>query len=315
MLSFYGKQLKILIILLLSSISIFSQSDIAEKNLDDRLKTLKEKAVYNGKRNNYYTKESFILVDEAEKKSFESLARPSKQSEISKFFRSRLTRDDLKKINYSRIRSGMDFNNNPFKKKNYDYKIRLNFEVNKFNKISNPIIITGNTEFNRKIGKIFRSIPIEKLNISDINKACKYQIQLFTKEKDKKVINASTNVVCDELPSFKKCDELEFFSAESTCFYEELYSYILNNISINAISKQKKRGKIKIEPRFTIDASGDIVNANSIAPNQIIKDEVDRVLRTLNGKISPAKRNGKPFNHFYKTTYIIVVEKQRKNKN
>jgi len=132
---------------------------------------------------------------------------------------------------------------------------------------------------------------------------------LFARENRKAIIKASTNIVYDEKPTLEECKNIESKSKRSSCFYKKLQQHILNNISLQTVAKQKKKGEIRINPRFTIDSIGNIFNVNSIAPNKTLKNEVDRLIFSFIKKIIPAKRNGVAKNYFYKTNFILIIEK------
>lgn len=296
-----------LLIILLHSIICFSQFN-NKTELQERISEYSEEAKYREHQNPYYSEEEYKSVANLDKNSFQALANPDENSELSIFLKQNLTPKDLKKIDYSKITSSFLFKLNPYKLDNYDYSIKLTFEIGKENKAQNIKIQTGNTELNKQIQNIFKTFPIEKLNINNNYKSGEISVQLFTRENKKAIIKASTNAVCNVNPSFKACENLEYYRKRSSCFYNELKNYILKNISLEAISKQKLKGEITIYPRFSIDTNGKIFKVNSIAPNSIIKNEIDRVLESFNKTIIAAKRNETPIDYYYETNYIIFIE-------
>jgi len=271
-------------------------------------KTSKEEITRENK-NEYYTKDEFILMMDKEKMSFLKESKPSPESELSIYLKSKLTEKDLKKVNYNNIQNSFSFKTTPLKYKTYDYTIRLSFEINKKNKAWNLRVQTGNSDLNKKIENIFKNYPIEKFNLNEKNKLGKNTVQLFSREKKKTIINASNFVVLDEKPTIELCSDIKYYSKKSSCLYDDMYNYILENISLSVLSKQKKRGEIKIYPRFSIDSKGNIYKVNSIAPNKAIKKELDRIIKLYDRKLTPSKRNGIPRDYFYSSNYVLIVDK------
>ncbi|GGA85421.1 hypothetical protein GCM10008015_27710 [Flavobacterium palustre] len=300
------KKLALLIILLHSIIS-FSQIN-NKTDLQERVSEYSNEAINRERQNRYYTEAEYKLVSELEKNSFQATANPDENNELSLFLKQNLSTQDLKKIDYHKITSSFLFKLNPYKLDNYDYTIRLTFEIGKDNKAQNIKIQTGNADFNKQIKNVFKTFPLEKLNIDTENKSAIISVQLFCRENKKTIIKASTNAVYDVTPSLNECQNLDY-SKRNSCFYNELNKYILKHISLEAISKQKLKGEISIYPRFSIDTNGKIFKVNSIAPNTIIKNEIDRIIQSFDKKILPAKRNDTTKEYFYETSYILFIEK------
>lgn len=297
----------ILLSTLILSIKSYSQIDDYRTDLEKKVYETSKLSIENGLEYNYYSKEEYELIIQKERKIFKSLGKPNKNSEISLFLKKYITEKDLSKINYSNIMSSFSYEVNPHKIEFFDFKIRLKFKLSEKNKISGIRIQTGNKELDYKIIKLFEKYPLkEVLKINDSKG--EYSLQLFEKEGRKTIINASTFFVNDEEPTLEKCKNIERAHKRGSCWYKELYQHILNNISQKEFAKQKLRGEIKIYPRFSIDSVGNIYNVNSVAPNKIIKNEIDRVIETFNKGIIPAKRNKIPKNYFYHTNYILIIE-------
>jgi hypothetical protein len=95
------------------------------------------------------------------------------------------------------------------------------------------------------------------------------------------------------------------------CLNEKIYTYVLANTSIETISKQKLKGNITLRFRFSIDTNGKVIRVNSIAPNKIIKDEIDRVLQSFDQTIIPAKRNNNPKIAYCDNYAVIIIEDKK----
>ncbi|WP_026715114.1 hypothetical protein [Flavobacterium daejeonense] len=300
------KKITLLIFIFQFAISYPQYSNKTE--LQERITQYSDETIKRERDNRYYTEEEYKLVNDLETTTFKNLANPNETSELSLFLKQNLTSDDLKKINFNQITSSFSYKLNPYKLDNYDYTIRLTFEIGKDNKAQNIKIQTGNADFNKQIKNVFKTFPLEKLNIDTENKSAIISVQLFCRENKKTIIKASTNAVYDITPSLNECQNLDY-NKRNSCFYNELNKYILKHISLEAISKQKLKGEISIYPRFSIDTNGKIFKVNSIAPNTIIKNEIDRIIQSFDKKIIPAKRNDTTKEYFYETSYILFIEK------
>lgn len=297
----------LLFILILFSTTNYSQTqkDSLNKVVRKRIKDMLERESDNP----YYTKKETENEYINENNIFQSLAQPSENSPLADYFKIYLETNLLKKINFSTIKSSYlykDISNNK-----YNYSIRLTFEINKKNKATNFRINTGNKELDRKVIEVFKKYPLEKLVLKESDKLGKISIQLFAKEDKKTIIKASTFPVVDQLPVIKGCENAKVNSELNHCLYDKLYKYILENISLKNISNQNLRGDIIIRPRFLINTDGKITRVNSIAPNKVIKDEIDRLIESFDQVEIPGKRNDKPKNTYcdtYRTITIVNIK-------
>lgn len=293
----------LLFILLLFSITNYSQTqkDSLNKVVRERIKNIQETQ----SNNPYYTKQEIENEYIDENNTFQSLAQPSENSPLANYFKIYLETELLKKINFSTIKSSYLYKN--ISNNKYNYTIRLTFEINKKNKATNFHINTGNKELDRKVIEVFKKYPLEKLALKESDKRGKISLQLFARENKKNIIKASTFPVVDQLPVVKGCENGQVNWELNTCIYDKLYQYILENISLKNISNQKLRGEIIIRPRFLINTDGKITHVNSIAPNKVIKDEIDRLIESFDRVETPGKRNDKPKNTYCETYRTITI--------
>jgi hypothetical protein len=297
----------LLFILILFSITNYSQTqkDSLNKVVRERIKNIQKTQSDNP----YYTKQEIEDEYTNENNTFQALAQPSENSPLADYFKIYLETELLKEINFSTIKSSYlykDISNNK-----YNYSIRLTFEINKKNKATNFRINTGNKELDRKVIEVFKKYPLEKLALKESDKRGKISIQLFTKEDKKTIIKASTFPVVDQLPVIKGCENSKVNWELNNCLYDKLYQYILENISLKNITNQNLRGEIIIRPRFLINTDGKITGVNSIAPNKVIKDEIDRLIASFDQVEIPGKRNDKPKNTYcdtYRTITIVNIK-------
>ncbi|MBD0831613.1 hypothetical protein [Aestuariibaculum sediminum] len=302
---------KILFIALLAY-SINNYSQIRNKtDLQNRASEAISDRIYMEKKSSYFTKQEYSLISYKEKQLFQNLSKPDEKSDLSQYLAQHITQKDLNKIDFNKIKASYKLNTDPFKSNFFDYTIRLTFQINEKDKYRNVSVNTGNLELNKKIKDIFIHYPLDKLKITNKNRTGINSVQLFTRKNKQAIIMASTNIVCDELPIFKGCSPEERHTKRSSCNYKCLKDFILNNIALSTIEKQKKRGEIRVYPRFSIDTNGSVFKINSLAPNKIIKMEIDRIIKSINYKIIPAKRNGIPVDYYYNTEFLFVIEKQK----
>lgn len=291
------------IIIVLLSAKSFSQSpkDSFRNAVKERLKNINEKQIDNPYYSRQELEEEYLL----ENSVFQALAQPSTESDLANYFKIYLEQNLLKKIDFSKLKTSSYYKG--ISNKKYNYTIRLTFEINKKNKAFNFRIHTGDSELDKKVIEIFKNYPLEKLNLNDNAKLGKISIQLFTKEDKNTIIKASRFAVVDQLPVLKGCEGIAYNSELGRCLYDQIFEYVLKNISLENIAKQGKRGEIIINPRFSIDSDGKIFRVNSIAPNKIIKDEIDRIITSFNQVIIPGKRNDTPKNTYCETFRMITI--------
>lgn len=294
----------IFLIVFIYSFKSYSQEEI--NNLQYIVNKTQKERNYDELNNKYFSKLELEEEYLTESNRFKSLAKPDESSDLSNFIRANLNPKLIENIDFNKIRSFYNDQNIP--KKIFNNTIRLTFEIDENNKARNCIISTGNYDLNKQIKEIFKKYPLEKLSIDESSKSGKISIQLFAYENKKTIIKASAFAVIDQIPIQKNCTDIKYYQQLSSCLYKNLYNYILPNISLATISKQNLRGEIKIRPRFSIDTNGKVFHVNSIAPNKIIKDEIDRIIKSYNEIIIPAKRNNEPKIFFYDTDYVIIID-------
>ncbi|WP_289661353.1 hypothetical protein [Flavobacterium panacagri] len=292
------------IIISIFSLTSYSQSqkDSLNKVVRERVKNIKE----DQSDNPYYTKKEKEDEYLNENNIFQALAKPSQNSDLANFFKIHLEKKLLKKIDFTSIKDSYLYDN--FSNSKYNYTIRLTFELSKTGKATNCRINTGDKELDRKVIEVFKKFPLEKLGLKESDKSGKISVQLFAKEDKEVVIKASQFVVIDAPPVVKDCQDLQMYWQLNKCLYDKLHQYILQNISLKILNSQELRGEIIFSPRFTINKEGKITHVNSIAPNKIIKDEIDRVILSFNEIIKPGKRNNVPKDTYCETYKTITIE-------
>lgn len=240
---------------------------------------------------------------------FEELTQPNQESVISKFFKKRLSKSDIKYINYSAIKNQLSLFD-PLALNDYSNKINLTFEVSPEGKILRPFIVTGNHNLNMKIGRILKEISIKKIGLSKPTNFKRYVIQLFDYNAETKTpfINASTFPVEETQPTLTSCKHKKSSSSRKNCTVKKIKEYCINHLSVEVITNQKIRGQIQLRPKFIIDFTGKITVANSIAPNKILKNELDRILMSFDESFIPSTLNRKPVYDYYETYFNISID-------
>lgn len=297
------KSTLLIVAFLFFTISNFSQTqrDSLQKAVRERIKDSKELESDNP----FYTKEEIEANYISENAIFQSLAQPNENSDLSKHFKIYLNQKLIRKIDFYKVKSSHLYKDVP--SKIFNNTIRLTFEIGKKGNASNIHIFTGNSALDKEVIAAFKKYPIEKLALSESDKSSKISIQVFAKEDKNVIIKASSFIVTDHFPIIKNCENLPLNWQINKCFYDKLYSYILENISLKNINEQKLRGEILFHSRFVINAEGKVEKVNCIAPNKAIKDEIDRVLKLFDQVLVSGKRNGKSKNtycDFYQTLTI-----------
>ncbi len=305
--SFKKRNMKTTVLFII--ISIFSLTAYSQSAKDSLKKIVREriKDIQNTQSDNsYYTKEDTENEYINENSTFQALALPTENSDLSDFFKIYLEKKLLKKIDFSKIKESYLYKN--ISNSKYNYTIRLTFELSKTGKATNCRINTGNKELDRKIIEVFKKYRLEKLALKESDKLGKISVQLFAKENKEIIIKASQFAVIDIPPIIKECDDLQLYWQLNKCFYDKLYAFLLKNISLKTLNNQDLRGEIIFSPRFTINKEGKITNVNSIAPNKVIKDEIDRVISSFNGIIKSGKRNNISKDSYCETYRTITIE-------
>ncbi|KAF2330687.1 hypothetical protein [Flavobacterium daemonense] len=296
-------------VLLFVAIVAFSFSNYSQTQKDSLNKAVRERyknVLQSESDNPYFTREESDAEYQNENNTFQTLAQPSENSDLANFFKIYLEKKLLKKIDFSEVKWSYLYKD--ISRSEYNYTIRLTFEISKTGKASGFRIYTGDKDLDRKVIEIFKKYPLEKLALTEADKHGRISVQLFAKENKNTVIKASKFAVVDELPTVKDCENLQTYWQINNCLYERLYDHILRNISLKTINKQELRGEILFRTRFTIDTKGKIVHVNSIAPNDAIKNEIDRLIASFDQVLTPGTRNNIPKNTYCDAFKTLTVE-------
>lgn len=260
----------------------------------------------------------------AEHISFLRYAKPSLESDLSIFLKKYVNEKELKLVTA--------FNTAP----NTVNTIRARISVKK----------TGGYGFRLYIGNRALSDKLERLLTAYINKKFpelkgKYRgfhyLQLFSKKGGQVVIDASSNVVSDQPPTFKPCKKIKFFLMND-CLGESLYVYFEENIDNYLWENELKKifERVKIDGHYRtsrlflsleIDQKGQIVGFTT--PNTISVESRKAINNALlnyskQNSLKPAYRNGMPLKCTIQTriypprkkieTPQFIIEEKENNK-
>lgn len=270
--------------------------------------------------------EDFKRNLQSEKALYKKLSIPEEDSWLSKYLRRVIKKKDLENLQKVLYLAHIEKNTidsinkgvtnvkvppNQMTQLEKNNIVTLSFNVNRQNKISFLLkpntIRTGVKSLDSKIVKAFRKIPPKKLGIAR-NSFGEYSVQLFEYKNNVPFINASSIALKFEKPILKSCEHFNSNFARSNCIKITLQEHIINNISLDVLSKQKERGEIKVKVYFKIDSEGKVSNMRSSVANKVIQYEMDRVLKSFNEEFFPARKNGCPVDHNYFTVCQIFIE-------
>ncbi|MCH2192901.1 M56 family metallopeptidase [Kordia sp.] len=96
----------------------------------------------------------------------------------------------------------------------------------------------------------------------------------------------------DKLPIYPGCETLGSQEEIKKCLTENIQKHVLHNFNMKMVEESKLKGKQKIQSRFIIDKNGKVQVAEVKAPNTALKNETERVIKSL-PMFKPAQKDGK----------------------
>ncbi|MES2573302.1 MAG: hypothetical protein V4572_00025 [Bacteroidota bacterium] len=209
-------------------------------------------------------------------------------SELALHFKNYISPEELNKIVF------------PLKKQS----IYLSFNIDKKGK---PIDIKTNSEkakLNDRLVEIFNKFPFEKLNIKSSTVVESYRYPIIIESFNKNIIISKDEPTVYTPPFFDK-------NCENSNSPDQLYDCLNQNIKDIVISKFKNSIKykttitnsVKISCAFLIDANGKIINVKASAPNPIICNELEQIIKNITKVYKPAYLNGKAVTTTYRYSF------------
>lgn len=226
-------------------------------------------------------------------KEFDYYAKPSTASDLTTFFKSRITKDLLNAV--------IPYGNNDFQR-----RIFLTFRMNN-NRVVNLKVNSEYSELNKMFIKVFKNYDIEKLNIKDKSPLNIYVIQLISWANNKPILNCSQHVIIDKYPVYKGCKSVISYNKMKGCINKILENHIVNNISTVELSKANIIGELKLNPKFLINKDGSLSKIKVKAKTNDLANELNRVVALLPKPLSPPMRNGNPTSLFYKGSVNLFI--------
>ncbi|MFD0836543.1 hypothetical protein ACFQ0I_12260 [Mariniflexile aquimaris] len=226
---------------------------------------------------------------------FDFYAKPNRDNELSNYFK--------KRINFKMLEA-IDF----YESEEHKKRVFLTFYLDENNEPVNIKVSSKYSEFNKMIEDIFIRYPIEDLNIPKEYTNCAYFLQIISREDGKNIINCSSNIICDIYAIAEGCEASATNNDLRKCLSSRLEEHIINTISLEEIEESGILGRIKLETKFHIDESGNIINVNCKAPTDNLTVELNRVVSLFPKIKNPALRNGNPTREFFKDIITLQID-------
>lgn len=113
--------------------------------------------------------------------------------------------------------------------------------------------------------------------------------------------------VIEHVPVFPGCEGLASNEEKRRCFSDNITELVAKNFSKNIAKENGLTGRQRITVLFKIDAEGNIVGVQAMAPHESLEAEAIRVINRL-PKMQPGKQKGKPVVVPYSLPIIFVAE-------
>jgi hypothetical protein len=186
--------------------------------------------------------------------------------------------------------------------------ISISFSINKIGK---PIEVKANsssTTLNNRLVGIFNNFPIEKLNIKSTNALESYHYTIITKGYPINVIqcNENPNVFIPVIFN-KTCDKSDSPEELKNCFWDNVKKNIHRNFDTKLLSKTNLSGEVKVHCSFQIDSDSKIINIKVQAPNPIIANEIEDIIKSTLNVYKPAFWNGKAVTSSFRISIPIKL--------
>lgn len=183
--------------------------------------------------------------------------------------------------------------------------VEISFSIDKKGKIIDIKASTGyNPALNSRLIEIFKKYPIEKLNIKSTNVLETYKYTIITKGYPLNIIqcNETPNVYIP--PCFdKNCEKSKSSEELMKNFYEKINEIIVRNINKNLYSKTELTKGFFLFCSFQVNSDAKIVDVKVKAPNPIMANGMEQVIKDIATVYKPAYLNGKAI----KSSYSIPV--------
>lgn len=153
---------------------------------------------------------------------------------------------------------------------------------------------------------LFVLISFTGIGQNTIKQKVKEEVKVVNGKSTTNIVEEVPFVLIEEAPIFPGCkankDELR------KCFNYNLQMHVLKKFNVELAQELNlSPGKKRIAVQFIIDQEGNIINIESRAPHPKLKEEIERVVKTLPQMI-PAKQKGEPVKMRFNMPITFVVE-------
>jgi len=254
----------------------------------------KTPALRNGKPTKLPFNETIKLIINSENKEYIADVIKSKDStlnpnnELALHFKKFIGDEQLKKIFF-----------NPIVK-----RINIRFSLDKKGKLIDVKANSLNPKLNNRLIELFRTFPIEKLNIKSTNVLESYSYTIISEAYPVNVIQ------CNDKPNVyiaacydKHCEKSDSPVELMECFNERISAYIIESFDTSVRSKTNLTGDVRIYCSFQVDVDTKIINVKVKAPNPSLANEMEEMLKDMPSVYKPAYLNGVAI----KSSYTIPV--------
>jgi hypothetical protein len=254
----------------------------------------KTPALRNGKPTKLPFNEIIKLIINSENKEYIADVIKSKDStlnpnnELALHFKKFIGDEQLKKIFF-----------NPIVK-----RINIRFSLDKKGKLIDVKANSLNPKLNNRLIELFRTFPIEKLNIKSTNVLESYSYTIISEAYPVNVIQ------CNDKPNVyiaacydKHCEKSDSPVELMECFNERISAYIIESFDTSVRSKTNLTGDVRIYCSFQVDVDTKIINVKVKAPNPSLANEMEEMLKDMPSVYKPAYLNGVAI----KSSYTIPV--------
>ena len=254
----------------------------------------KTPALRNGKPTKLPFNETIKLIINSENKEYIADVIKSKDStlnpnnELALHFKKFIGDEQLKKIFF-----------NPIVK-----RINIRFSLDKKGKLIDVKANSLNPKLNNRLIELFRTFPIEKLNIKSTNVLESYSYTIISEAYPVNVIQ------CNDKPNVyiaacydKHCEKSDSPVELMECFNERISAYIIESFDASVRSKTNLTGDVRIYCSFQVDVDTKIINVKVKAPNPSLANEMEEMLKDMPTVYKPAYLNGVAI----KSSYTIPV--------
>jgi hypothetical protein len=234
---------------------------------------------------------------------YEALSNPNSENELSFYFNKEIPKKLLKKVIFA-----------PKK-----HNVILSFSINKEKKPYNVKINNfRNPALKKAIIDAFKSYPLEKLQLANLNSKNRYHLQILSKNKNKAFINCSSKIIVEVPPTTTNCNNLAYYEDIKSCFNLQVMQHFYNNANFDLLENNKNSNQsyfkeekdiilnlfneVELLFNFSISEDGKLKNEKSDVPT-IFKNEVEKLFNSFPQTLIVSTFN----DTFYKSVHRFTI--------